>query len=194
MSDRVRLRQLASLKYFDPVPVLVGLRKLESEVAASPTPENIKTLRTPGLRPERESRDAALFALVMSAVLGRTVLVAPQEADDFDFVTKWTDLAGKHWFTPVQHKEVPPETLNPNVGLQDIIAGLSKYANVTVAIKLNRAVTFEPAKVVVPSLKIAALWIYGALTPDQNEFGIWGDFLAEPSDLQFWRAPYPQAL
>ena len=69
--EKVRLRQFAKLAYGDPRGFLAALRRLEWAVAVSPTPERIKTLRTQGLKPKREMRDAAIFCVGISERIGR---------------------------------------------------------------------------------------------------------------------------
>lgn len=132
----------------------------------------------------------------MSEVMGRTVLIAPVEAEDFDFVATWIDDERTQHFCRVQLKEVVPESLNPSASLQRVIDGLSRYADasdLTVAIKCNRLGRFDPATVSIPDrLKLGALWIYSAVTADQSKFALWGDF-AHPPDggVVGWEFAYP---
>ena len=70
--DDIRLRQFAKLTYGDPRGFLATLRNLDEVVSASSTPEPIKTLRTQGLKPEREMRDAAIFSVGISERTGLT--------------------------------------------------------------------------------------------------------------------------
>ena len=194
--NAVRIRHFAKLNYGDPLSFLAGLRKFEYAVAASPTPDRIKTLRTNGLKSEREMRDAALFCVGMSRNLETDVWFAPVEEQDHDFVTTWRTGDTQH-FCPVQLKEVVPQHLNPNASVQAVLDKLSHYADssdVAVAIKFNQQGRFDPAAVVIPrDLAIGTLWVFGALSEDQSEFGLWGDFLTTGSATVGIRYPYPSA-
>lgn len=50
--------------------------------------------------------------------------------------------------------------------------------DLTVVLHLNRTVSaFSPAEIIVPPLKVAALWIFGAIAPDQSRWAMWEIFL-----------------
>ena len=105
----------------------------------------------------------------------------------YDFVASWVVGETQH-LAPVQLKEVVPEELNAKASVQERVNALSKYVgseDLTVAIYLNQSVHFDPAKLVVPRLKIAALWVFGAISPDKEKWALWGNFLEEPQGTQF---------
>jgi hypothetical protein len=193
--NNVRLRKFAGLKFGDPRGFLRALREVELAVAASPIPEKIKTLRTQKLKPEREMRDAAIFCIGISERIGVDVRFAPVEDQDFDFIATWSDSEGTRKYCPVQLKEVVPAHLNTNATIQDVVEKLVHYADsadVTVAIKLNRAGQFDPAKLKIPAnLRIGGLWIFAGLSADQSEFGLWGDFLSTTDSPHGTRFSYP---
>jgi len=192
--DTIRLRHFAKLQYGSARKILVALRELEYDIALSETPDRIKALRTNGLKSEREMRDAALFCLGMSYNLSTEVWFAPVEEQDYDFVASW-EIAGIQHFCPVQLKEVVPTHLNPQASVQGIVEALLHYADspdVAVAIKFNQRGHFDPATIVLPeNLRIGALWVFGGLTEDQSEFGLWGDFLKTGAAAIGIRFPYP---
>jgi len=70
---------------------------------------------------------------------------------------------------PVQLKELPPDVVNPQVSLQDLINSLVKYTAqageemLAVAIFCNRGSSINFKKLTIPPLQIAQLWIYGFL-------------------------------
>jgi hypothetical protein len=179
--NNVRLRKFAELKFGDPRGFLRSLREVELPIAVSSTPEKIKTLRTQKLKPEREMRDAAIFCVGMSERIGIEVLFAPVEDQDFDFVATWCDGEGTRAYCPVQLKEVAPQHLNAVATIQAVVDSLARYADsvdVSVAIKINRMGRFDPSELKVPAnLRIGGLWIFAGLSPQQSEFGLWGDFL-----------------
>jgi hypothetical protein len=175
-----RTRAFARLKYRDPRTMLIDLRRVEATVAASDAPFEVKNLRTRELRPLRELREACIFCYGMTACTGQLFLVAHAEAQDHDAVATW-DAGDSRSFAPIQIKEVVPHKVNPVASVEHVIEGLQKYVNspdLTVAIHLNRTVRgFNPAEIVVPPLRIAALWIFGAIAADQSRWAIWGNFL-----------------
>jgi hypothetical protein len=185
--SRARARGLQHLKFQDPRPFLVRLREIEPQIASSDLPQRVKSLRTNRLKWSKELRAAALFCYGMAQRIGQTVYLSPTEAQDYDFVASWV-VEGTQHLAPVQLKEVVPEALNPTATIQGTVDALSKYVDsedLTVAIHLNRREHFDPAKLRVPSLKIAALWIFSAISPDQEKWGLWGNFLEAAEGTRF---------
>jgi hypothetical protein len=182
--NSIALRTLSKLEYRDPRPFLVRLRQFEVELSASATPDRIRNLRTNRLKPERELREAAIFCYLVAQRMGVTVGLAPGEGEDFDFVAAWS-IEDRTHFAPVQLKELPPDTTAPAATLQEIVMGLGlkypKSRELIVAIHLNRAITFDPSKLVVPPLPVADLWAFGATGEDQNSWALWGDLLRSPT-------------
>jgi hypothetical protein len=166
---------------------LVELRKLEPRVMSSALSAKAKELRTNRLKEWRELREASLFCLGMGQRIGQPVFLARGESQDYDFVATWA--AGQtQYFAPVQLKEVVPTELNAASSIESVIRSLAKYVDsedLTVAVYLNRKVLFDPRAVVIPPLPIAALWVFGSITPDQSEWGLWGNLLEEPEGSRF---------
>jgi hypothetical protein len=180
------LRAYSALEYGDPMGFLLKLRELEPSIASSGLDRRLRTLRTNKLKPWRELREAALFSHFMSERIGVPVLIARGEAQDYDFVATW-EAEGTRHFTPVQIKEVVPEYLNPRAAIEGVIASLTKYADspdLTVAIHLNKRATFDIREIKVPSLSIASLWMFGAISPDSALWGLWGDFMEQPAGTE----------
>jgi hypothetical protein len=184
-SDRARAFQ--HLEFRDPRPFLVRLREVEPQVANSDLPPKVKALRTNALKWSKELREGALFCYGMAQRIGQTVRLAPFEAQDYDFVASWIVGDTQH-LAPVQLKEVVPQDLNSTASVQERVNGLAKYVDsedLTVVIYLNQRVHFHPAQLVVPPLKIAALWVFGAISPDKEQWGLWGNFLETPEGTRF---------
>ena len=185
--DRIRLRELQRGEFRNPADFLVALRGLEQTFASSTLDSSVKHLRTNGLKEWREAREAALFCIGMTQRIGQTIYLSRGESQDYDFVASWVDGDGQH-FAPVQLKEVVPESRNANLSVEQIVQSLTKYVDsedLTVAIHLNRQVHFDPITLVVPPLRIAALWVFASITPDQSEWGLWGNFLEQPEGSRF---------
>jgi hypothetical protein len=123
----------------------------------------------------------------MAQRIGQTVFLAPSEAQDYDFLASWVVHDTQH-LAPVQLKEAVPHDLNRSASIQQTVNALSKYVDsedLTVAIHLNQRGHFDPAKLTVPPLKIAALWVFGAISEDQNEWALWGNFLETPEGTRY---------
>ncbi|MEO1020522.1 MAG: hypothetical protein AAFY56_22970 [Pseudomonadota bacterium] len=184
--DSVRTRYFSKLKYGDPRGFLRKLSGVEVDVSLSDTPRPIKNLRSNKLKSSRERRDAALFCVGMSELINREVYFAPTEDQDFDFVSTWFE-DDTQIYCPVQLKEVVPGHLNKRASVQETIDRLTRYADsrdVTVALKLNRIVRFDPTKLVVPGgLSIGGLWVFGSVVPNQSKWSLWGDFLTPKIDV-----------
>ena len=123
----------------------------------------------------------------MAQRIGQTVYLAPSEAQDYDFVASWAVNDTRH-FAPVQLKEVVPQDLNPLAFVQTIVNALSKYVDsedLTVAIHLNQRSHFDPTALVIPSLRIAELWIFSAISEDAAQWRLWGNFLEIPEGTRF---------
>ena len=124
----------------------------------------------------------------MSERMGTPIHLAKSENHDYDFVATWLNDDIRH-FAPVQLKELVPSQINPRPTLQAMIGQLGeKYVDstdLTVAIYLNRETTFDLATLEVPQLPFAALWVFGGISPDQSQWGLWGDLLDEPIGTRF---------
>ncbi|MDP3421691.1 MAG: hypothetical protein Q8S10_12305 [Thiobacillus sp.] len=185
--DRIRLRTIQRSEFRDPRPFLVEIRELESRVAGSDLSSKAKQLRTKSLNGWRETREAALFCYGMGQRIGQPVFLSRGESQDYDFIATWVVGETQH-FAPVQLKEVVPTDLNATASIESVIRSLTKYVDstdLTVAIHLNQQVRFDPRMLVVPTLPIAALWVFGSISPDQSEWGLWGNFLEEPEGTRF---------
>lgn len=188
----LRLRQFSKFEYGDPLGFLEALRPLDAAVSASNLPDKIKSLRTNLLKPKRELRDAAIFCLGMSTVLGVPVRFSPVEDQDFDFATTWSSDGVRH-YCPIQLKEVVSEQLNKTVSVQTVVDALAKYADsddLTVAIKLGRNCRFEPDELKIHrKLAVGALWVFGAISEDQTQWALWGDFVRGSMDGTRFQIP-----
>lgn len=189
---RDRARAFSGLKYYEPRHVLVQLRNTELAIARrTDLPDAVKHLRTQELKHLRELREACLFCYGWSQIDGQSFDVAHAEAQDYDTVASWRSDDHLH-FAPIQIKEVVPANLNRHTSVQAIVNKLSRYvdsADLTVVIHLNRSTPFSPATLVVPPLKIAALWVFGALNAEQTRWAIWGNFL---ETLRWGEFAYPE--
>jgi len=185
------MREWERLKYYDPSIVLADLRRLDHLAAESSLSKHVKTLRRNDLKKYREGRDEALFCLGMTKVKSTTVFFAPLEAQDYDFVALWKN-DDEAIYTPVQLKEVVPESLNPNSNVNDILAKLTKYSDshrTVVALRVNREIHLELNSLQFPKIRLGGIWLYGAVGgPDQQKWSIYGDLLNEP---QLWEFEYP---
>jgi len=176
----IQLNAFKKLVYKNPKNFLIQLSKLEHDLALEQWPEKLRTLRTNSLNEWRELREAALFCYFMGERIGTPVYLAKDESQDYDFVAAWVtgDITN---YAPVQLKEIPPESVNREASLESQISKLSrKYADsidLVIAFHLNQRCSFDPTKLLIPSLAVAGLWIFGFISPNENTWGLWGDFL-----------------
>lgn len=186
--SRSRIREFERREYRDPETFLRALRKVELEVSMLSGGSREKALRTNGLKEWREAREAALFCYGMSQRLGYPIYMSKGEAQDYDFVASWVAGSERH-YAPVQLKEVVPAQLSSDSDLESIIASLpASYPDsedLTVAIHLNRQGRFELGKLAIPQMRLAGLWVFGGISPDQSEWALWGNFLQQPEGSHF---------
>lgn len=187
--DRTKINHWRQLHYRNPETVLRELRTIEIAVMenSSEISPQVRTLRTNGLKPIREFRQAAIFCHGMAHQLGCPVHFAPVEDDDYDFVAAYTHVDCHH-FVPVQLKELVPNNLNETATLDEILRSLRKYPSskdLTVVIYINRQGTVTPCKIEAPNLNIGALWLVCATTPDASNWILIGDMLTEPMVFPF---------
>lgn len=186
--EKIRTNKWAQFKYHDPRDILIKLRELEVIVAQSNLDEKVKSLRKQKFNKYLEWRDAAIFCHGLAeSVLKNKIYYAPVEDEDFDCVTLRQD-DDYQVYTPLQIKEVVPNQINPQTDLNNEISKLQKYTDskdLVVAIHLNRKGKVEFSTINTPKLQIAQLWIFGAITENQDKWFLYGDLLANPNFFDF---------
>ncbi|MGN7838276.1 hypothetical protein [Stenotrophomonas sp. 22385] len=177
----MRIRQWKALDYFDPAPVLIGLRDYERSGALQDVPYEVASLRTRELKPYGERRQCAMFAYLMGRVTGTFVSVAYCEASDYDAVMHHR-VGDEIRFVPVQMKELPPSFLPFTKDLQGLIDGLKdKYptsSDLTVAVYVNRDVSFRVQHLDLSGLNLGALWLFGGCDQTGDTWRVIGNLLS----------------
>jgi hypothetical protein len=180
--DSCWLNAARQLKYVAPRPFLLKLRELEPKIARSDLSPDARALRTHELKEWGETRAAAICCYGMAQRTGQTIRIAKSKSQDRDFVASWIVEDTQH-FAPLQLKEAVPVGLNPLASVQATIDALAaKYVDsedLTVIIYLNQQVYFDPTQLRIPKLRLAGLWVFGALSESQSEWGLWGDVLTD---------------
>jgi len=178
----IQVREFNQMDWVDPRQLLVNLRWLEFNLPAD-MDENIRRLRTNPLKEWQEARYAALFAYgISNAVLDRSTRFSKTEKVDFDAVMKWQKNGEDH-YAPLQIKELPPDDINPDVSLDDILDKLGKYSgedNLTVVVCLNRRtrVKFQPwDRESKP--RVSELWYLGCTDAYQSKWFLYGSVLEQ---------------
>jgi len=190
MTDRFNYWR--SLVYHDPAHVLREFRRIELSLPPGIDPI-VARLRTPGLKPDREGRDAALFTYAMCRASAKDIRFARAEDEDYDFVTCWQEAATSH-YTPVQLKELVPEDLNPRASLPALFEAVAaKYAAPTttvLAVRLNRTAKLSDLLLVeMPPLGFAEVWYFCSVSADAQRWALFGDAKSQMKQLYF---DYPQ--
>src|SRR2546422_3427935 len=187
----VTINYWRTLTYHDPARVLRELRAVEHGMAdvLREADNDVRSLRTPGLKKFREWRDAAIFTYGMGLAQGVKMGYATDESGDDDFVAAWI-LGDEAFFCPVQLKELVPEDRNPEATIDGLLRKLHKYGAQTrtvLAVRLNRE-----GHVILdrewPRIPFAQLWFFWASAPGAAEWSISGDALGEPGH---WAFDYP---
>lgn len=146
----------------------------------SPT---LSDLRNHEFKPHLEGRQAALFAyFVGKLVVKAPVEYAMYEDGDYDCVFRWREQ-DRNCYQAVQLKEVVPTHLNPKAEIRFELAKLAKYArseNTVVAFHLNQTGPLDFSHLSRPDIAFSGLWFYGALSPNQSRWLLYGDLLKEP--------------
>lgn len=181
-------REWVALDYRSARDYLVNVAPHRAALAMSDTDERIRNLRTNKLKGVRELWQACLFAHgIGSSVLHTEVYLAPVEDQDFDCIAHY--IVGEiQCYTPIQIKELVPEHLNPSGCLQGELEKLGKYVDsrdLVVAIYLNRQFRLELDGVRIPQIKVAELWLFGAVSPDASQFMLWGNMLKNPASYVY---------
>jgi hypothetical protein len=190
MSEAVRINEWRSLRFSDPEPELIRLREVQLALADYIIDPKVGALRTNPLNSDRQRREAAIFCYAISHALGIKIYYAPVERQDYDFVAVW-QRDDTQFFAPVQLKELVPAHVNPSASLAALLSGLEKYRNspdLVVAIHFNRGMRLNFAEVLVPKLALGQVWLYGAISPDQSKWMLYGDLLDQPA---YYDIPYP---
>ena len=183
-----RHNQIPQLPRIDPEFVFKNLRLIDRA---------IETQRIPILQGQplthqerlkaREFEDASIFCYALSCRFERPFSILMHEDSDFDFVAEWHDQ-GETINSPVQLKRLVPNRLNQTTNIQEVINKLKKYknaSNLTVAIRINRTGTFQPAELEIPKLEIGSLWVFWSTTKDQSSWRLFGDMLSGPICTSF---------
>ena len=90
---------------------------------------------------------------------------------------------------------MPPEDINRTLTLSDIVTGLRKYTcskDLGVAVKLGKSVNgLSEVADRARGLSIRELWFFGATTPSQSKWVLYGDVLSQP---RIYRFDYPRVI
>ena len=181
------LNAFRRLEYRDPAADLRSLREVERWMVGKGGDPKVRTLRTAGLKPYREWRDAALFCYGMGQVYGVPILYAPTEHSDYDFVATWVEDQTQN-YCPVQLKELVPAELNPNASASDILKAVrEKYtpSDTVLAVNLNREGRFDFSELSFDGMPFREVWFFWAAAPGGNEWAIQGDMLGKPTRKLF---------
>lgn len=188
----MRVREWIKLDYFDPSAVLIALRNYERSGALQGVTYEVASLRTRELKPYGERRQCAMFAYLMGQVTNTLVSVAYCEASDYDAVMRHR-VGDEVRFVPVQMKELTPSFLPSKKDLQGIIDGLrDKYptsSDLTVAIHLNRDVTFRLQELDLSRLNLGALWLFGGCDSTGDAWRVIGNLLSDTCEARIFNYP-----
>lgn len=150
------------------------LEALRKSLIASGAPENRRKLRGQGQKTGREAWHAILFARAYECyfrLTGMSVRIEPQEYSAHDATLQWieNDLTQE---LKVQLKELPPESLNAEISLPELLAkSVEKYPpspDITMAVFICR--THPGYSIEIPKNDFAGLWAFGFIGIGKPEF------------------------
>lgn len=188
----LRLKEWRRLDYYDPKPVLIQLRAMETSGVLDGLPAKVKHLRTRELKPYLERRQCAIFAFLMGQVTRSLVAVAYSEKSDYDAVMRWRS-GDEVRYSPVQMKELPPEMGAGIKSLQQQIDSLKirypRSDDLTVAIHLNRNMRVQVSELDLSGLSLGGLWLFGAEDEGATRWRVVGDLLSPNADTAVYEYP-----
>ena len=150
------------------------LEALRKSLIASDAPHHRRKLRGQGQKLEREAWQAILFARAYECyfrLTGMSVRIELQECSAHDATLQWieNDLTQE---LKIQLKELPPESLNANISLPELLAtSIEKYPpspDITIAMFICR--THPGYQMEIPEHGFAGLWAFGLTGMGKPEF------------------------
>lgn len=188
-NDDIRLRSWQKLQFRDSAAILAGYAGVERQPQLQDLPAKVKNLRTRGLKPLLELRQAAILCYGVAQLLDVPVYLAQSEADDYDFVAGYRLDETVH-YVPLQMKELVPGHLNGQATLQAEPDKLkSKYLSsqdLVVGVHINRQIELVVSQLDLSDLNIGELWLFGSDKPDGSEWFAVGSLLdPDPKELRF---------
>jgi len=172
---------------------LAAARAIQYEIAGADVDGDVKNLRSRRLKCIAEIRQGLLLTYGLSQRLGMHLYFAGGEDSDYDGAIYWAEGDTAH-FQVVQLKELPSETVNQTVTLQEILDSLNKYPDskdLLVGVYVNRDLTIRLDELRPPARKFAGIYVFSAIAPDQTEWCILGDLQDEGRMLTTFHHPAP---
>ena len=183
--SRITIRKWEKLAYRDARADLVNLGRLQGAMDKAGDSPTLADLRNHELKKYLEIRQAALFTYFVGQVVVRAPIgYAMYEDEDYDCIIRWREQR-RNCYVAVQLKEIVPTHLNPKA---DVDAELAKVAkkytaskSTIVAFHLNQSGLLDFANVKKPATTCSEIWFYGALSPNQSQWFLFGNLLKEPA-------------
>lgn len=184
----MNINEWETYEYLDSREVLIKLGHIQNPIANSDLQDKTKNLRDRDQEKYLEGRQAALFCYGIGyAFLKTQVYFTLVDDSDYDCVAL-RSRNGKAVYTPIQLKELVPESLNSSTSLEKELQKLRKYVtsdDLVIALHVNRAGKLEFPKINVPELNVAEVWLFGSKCPYQSRWFLYGDLLNNPSFFEF---------
>jgi hypothetical protein len=140
---------------------------------------------------EREIAEACLFCFGLSCRMQRLVSVVDDEQFDYDFVAHWEDDKDDDCYVPIQLKQVVSKHVNATASVQSVINSIAEKYDSSVAIRVSQGPVLDLDEITIPpDSRVAAIWVYAAVTPDGSRWYVAGN-LVEPQPNLMWFFDYP---
>jgi len=186
-----RLKRWPTLPRRDPCVLLRELLEVIAKGARHGIKRDLILLRGPKQKKSREIFQACIFLCAVRQASGKPYRLIHEEPENSPVdVVAVIDLLEERasYYYPIQLKELPPRSRNPNISLDDLLRDLASDTSIAdsiVAVYLNREfrLVFD-AIAVPPGLKARQLWLYGSPGPPAN-FILRGDLMeANPATYE----------
>jgi hypothetical protein len=180
-TEQGRLRRLASQgEAYEPIALLRAMANQDQRALQA-------VWRAGKNKPLRELRDACLFAHGLALRYKSAVTVLAGEVEDYDFVLRKVAADGVFEVMGVQLKELPPEHLNPEISLPELLASQAQRpsTDATLLVSLNRTGYIPDELLGSVPLPYAELWYLWSPTPDGSRWCIHGDALHQSQTFEF---------
>jgi hypothetical protein len=205
-NELIQFRSFISLDLADPAIALPRMAAFwnwlatEQQAGRIKMDEDVRRMRTQGLKADREGRDGLLFVHGLGLWSGKKIVLSKSESADYDLIAGRRDGpdddATAPWsWTKIQHKELPPTDLNPDIELSQLLDGIrARYKQPTdtvLLIRLNREGTFDPHAVDLTGINFLETWFVWC-SDGGSQWAIWGTPLGEQPAIGFnYPSPEP---
>lgn len=200
--DAITRRVASGLQYLDAKKSFLLHIARRTPLTAFGAPASLVDSRDRALERLRFSFQAAFFCYGCMAAEGGTAYsyaLWETQQSDIDCIFRRRSTNGTWAYEPVQLKEVPPPDANVSASLDALLANLAAHyrdnRHLRIGIYLNRDSVVQFDRLIVPSVNISSLWLYGVSGELANHGFLLGNMLsAQRNSVHFELPRLPASL